>query len=314
MAKMAEIAQDPRFATATPEQKKRLLAKADDASPGLIEQVKAALVKRPELRPYGGGEPVDPTNAVDMARETVSAPIRAGMTLAAGPEATGEAVADLGGEAGYPKTAATMGTIVQMAPDLLGAGKLLYELENSAAPIARMIRTKPRDLSPEYDALKEAAGVSGDLPSRRGYKARFPPHEPQGLGSRPPRAMAPGQTVPEVPPASYPKDINDFLNFAKGRIKTFGSRLSAQELNDYNDELGTWLSTNKKLKNTRTYAVAAKLAEEVAPLHEEAIPGWKDLDRVYKWAKRLHPEIGKAVMTAAKKVMPYFRWGIMKVP
>lgn len=285
-----------------------------DKPQGVLGAVSSALGSRPELKAYSEGEGADISNPFIAARETLSAPIRLGATLARGPSATGEAIAETGGALGYPKTAAALGTAVSMAPELLGAGKALSLMRTSQAPLARAIRLKPKQLGQEFEAINREAGISGNLPERMGSKARFPPPELQGLATRPPKPLLLGETIPEVPPKSYPRDMNTFLNLASDRIKKFGKQLSPQELDDYKTELSTLLREKKGLKGTPPYAVATKLYKETTALQNEIMPGMEDLNKVYSLSKKLHPEVGKAVVGIVKKLWPHFRWGVIGVP
>lgn len=102
------------------------------------EAVKAALGSRQELRPYGEGDSVDTSDPFAMARETVTAPIRAGQTIAAAPDVVGEVMATEGGRAGFPKTAATAGTATSvLGPLLMGPAAEEKSILSPAVPAAR---------------------------------------------------------------------------------------------------------------------------------------------------------------------------------
>lgn len=93
---------------------------------GVLGAVSAALDSRPELKPFAyqpsPAQPVSPiSGALNAAGQTLAAPIRMGQTLSAGPQATGEAIAETGGELGYPKTGVALGAIPAMAPFVMGA-------------------------------------------------------------------------------------------------------------------------------------------------------------------------------------------------
>jgi hypothetical protein len=223
-------------------------------------------------------------------------------------EPAGEAIAEAGGRTGmkaiqYP--AAAVGTVVSELPQVLGAATSLRGLySKNPTRLAKAIRNTPRMLSQEYDAVK-GNYVSGDLPERFGRVAKFP-----GLSGRP--QFGPDPLTPNIAPKTYPRELNSFLNFAKGRVNALGKRLSPQELEDYHNELKTILN-KPGLRGTEPYAIAAKIKKTVDSLRAEAIPGVGELDKVYALSKKLRiaPEKAKELWAY---LGPKLRWGAMGVP
>lgn len=210
----------------------------------------------------------------------------------------GEYVAEKGGET-FPdqaNLAAAAGTGVAMIPDIATAGMGLRGLAKSGAPLARAIRTTPKMLGPEFQAGEKAAGISGDLPVQRGAMARFP--NMAGNPSAQPPAVA-----PLVAPKSYPKDFNSFINFARARVQAFGEKLSPQELDDYKTMLNTNLKAMKAkgLARTEPFAIGSQTLKQVTQLHNAAVPGRGELNKVYALSKTLHPELGDWMATGIKK-------------
>lgn len=273
----------------------------ENTGDGIIGSVKEALGARTELKPYGEAgipnAPQDPiSGALEAATQTLGSPIRAGKTIERLAPTLGEVIAEEGGKAGYPRTAATVGTAISMAPELLVAGGGLKSLYESSNPIARAITTTPKELGPEFQAGEKAAGISGDLPVQRGAIARFP-----NMAGNP--SIQPPPQAPFVAPKSYPKDINSFINFARARVQAFGDKLTPQELDDYK----TMLSTNikamkvKGLAKTEPYAIASQLQKDVTALHNSVIPGREQLNKVYALSKTIHPELGDWITDGVKK-------------
>jgi len=117
-------------------------------NPGIMGAVGSALAGRPELHPYGGITKPEGFNAgvggaLQAAGATLGAPIRAGQTLMQAPDVAGEAAADVGGELGYPKTGAAIGTGLQMLPNILAAGGAAGAAGEFAGPqLARIARNQ----------------------------------------------------------------------------------------------------------------------------------------------------------------------------
>lgn len=218
----------------------------------------------------------------------------------------GEALAEAGGRTGHKAIsipAAAVGTMISEAPAFAGAASSLSGLYNQEdpTPFAEAIKNTPSDLSPRYTALDEKAGISGDLPIRRGTVPKFP-----GLNGLP--ANVPPPEAPMVNPSSYPKDTNALLNFMKARISAYGDKLSSQELRDYDSMLGTMFKGREISPGTDQYALASQRASENTPLLNKAVPGRADLDTIYAISKKLRiaPEIAKNIWSY---LGPKFRWG-----
>lgn len=112
---------------------------------GVLGAVGAAMGSRPELQPYAYQPGMDNApapqgysgvvqSALGAAGQTLGAPIRMGQTLSQGPQATGEAIAETGGELGYPKLGVALGAIPAMAPYVLGAGQAIRGLSRPPLP------------------------------------------------------------------------------------------------------------------------------------------------------------------------------------
>lgn len=179
-----------------------------------------------------------------------------------------------------------------------GVGQLAGNIVKGAAALprttlGRAILNSPEALGPEFRGGEKAAGISGDLPLRRGGTQKFP-----DLAGQP--SLSPPVEAPMVAPLSYAKDTNSFLNQARARVQAFGDKLSPQELNDYKTELSNILGSTPP--GTPQYAIASQLKTDVTALHNTAIPGREQLNAVYGLSKTLHPDIGGMVSTLIKKV------------
>lgn len=272
---------------------------------GIFGVVGAALGSRPELQPYsmtGGYQPPQTPiqGALSAAGQTLASPIRVGQTLAAGPQATGEAIAETGGELGYPKTGVALGAIPAMAPYVLGAYGALKGLSQSQAPLARAIRQTPREIGAEMQLGEQSVGVTSRLPELRGSKARFPQPE-MNVATKAPRPIVPAETVPSVPPESYPRDPNTFINMAQDRITRFGDKLSPQELTDYQRQISNWFSTGKINPRDPIGAIATKVSKQAVELRNMMVPGRTELNQVYGLSKTLHPDVTGALKDYAAK-------------
>lgn len=126
---------------------------------------KAALGSRPELQPFGAGgssqESSTPTGmALQAAGKTLAAPIRTGATIGELPDVAGQIVAEEGGRAGYPKTAATVGTAIQMAP-YIAAGVSSFKPISGAIDSILPSEKFLKDVSNEA-AFRTVGGRIGD--------------------------------------------------------------------------------------------------------------------------------------------------------
>lgn len=237
--------------------------------------------------------------ATDIVPEVAPSPTQ---RIQKGLDIGGEKLAEALGKHGYPKLGALYGTEIQTLPAILGAATGIGALETSEAPLAQAVRNSPRMLSPRYDAVKEAAGISKDLPISRGTIPKFP-----GLNGLP--SNVPPPEAPMVAPKIYPKEINGLLNFVRARVEGLGSKLSGQELEDYHSIINTAMRDGKIAPGTPPYAVATKLLKDfVNPLRSKAIPGIADTDQIYALSKKLRiaPEVAKTIWNY---VGPKMRWG-----
>lgn len=314
-----------------------------NAVPGL-KLAMDALGERPELTPFGmapdstASSPIGA--AAEMARETVAAPIRAGSTLAAAPDIIGEGLADALGETGHPKAGAVAGTMVGMVPHALAAGGLLNSLYGSMNPRAVGITQGKKALGRQYDWQNKTASIpnerpefSGKLPGLEKITADVPDVETM-------------KNVALNPPKSYPRTPSGLINWANTRAKAFGGELSAQELNDLNIGLernidlgesyldrmggkGTYaqtVRTNNNIKNLLAGKINKAIADippspEYGPSLTEAKPripkGYLEtregLDQAYKWATAMRIPAQTLLNIFRRNVIPYFRFGIMKM-
>lgn len=178
-------------------------------------------------------------------------------------------------------------------------GKIKTALGESTVPLLKALGKSPKELGPEFAAGNEAAGISDQLPVQRGSMARFPQPE-RIVPTKQPTPIAKAETLPSVPPVSYPKDPASFINFAQARIKAFGNRLSPQELNDYKAVIDDMMGTGKVASKTPQGAVASQLRTDATGLHTDAIPGREALNKTYGLSKTLHPDIVQGVKDFAR--------------
>lgn len=266
-----------------------------EGSQSSMDAANELLGSRQELKPYGGMrvfKGIDATfrdatmGAIDAAKETLISPIRAGQTMSQpGFRNAGGAVAEsLGAEGINPNIAAGAGTLLAMVPDAVQAGGVVRNIMKSPGIIQRAIRSTPKMLGEEFEAGKRAAGISENLPVQRGSAARFP----EGIS----KGIEPDIASRSLPmaPTSYPKDPNTFINFVKDRISNFGDKLTPQELNDTKTILATMMRNGKLQPGTQPFAVASKLNKDVTALHNAAIPGREELNKIYSLSKTLHGE------------------------
>lgn len=179
-----------------------------------------------------------------------------------------------------------------------------------ASPMFRGLITSPEALSPEFEAGKTAAGISGDLPIQRGAAAKFPKQDILAA-TKQPRPIVPAETIPSVSPMSYPSDPAAFINFAKARVSTFGDKLSPQELDDYKTILSKMFKDGSLPSGTNYAAQGAQLKSEVTNLHNAAIPGREELNEVFGWAKKFHPDIAGHLVDIGKKYGKYVLYGAL---
>lgn len=242
-------------------------------------------------KPTMGGNPPLSFVMDKMRSLTPEAKIRKGLE-----DVAGYGAEKMGAAGVNPNLSAALMTPIAIAPDILAAGTGIAGLEASEAALPRAIRNTPRMLGAEFQAGEKAAGISGELPIQRGAFAKFPNLAGQPSNSPPPMA-------PYVSPKSYPKDPSSFLNFAKGRVQALGERLSPQELDDYKTMLSTQIDGMKVkgLSKTEPFAIASQLRKQVTELHNAAIPGREQLNKVYALSKTIHPDLGGWVKDGVKK-------------
>lgn len=220
-------------------------------------------------------------------------------------DVAGTAAEKMGSMGVPPKVAASVALPLAIAPELLAAGTSLAGLEGET-PLAQAITNTPRDLSPRYAALNEAAGISKDLPQATGRVAKFP-----NLAGQP--SKVPPSFAPAISPTSYPKDTNSFLNFARMRLESLGERLQPQELNDYKSMMNTAMNDGTLTPGTDQFAVATQLKKQATDLLNKAVPGRVELDQIYALSKKLRvaPEVAKKLWNY---LGPKMRWGLIDVP
>lgn len=200
------------------------------------------------------------------------------------PEIAGAGAEKLGEMGVNPKVAAAAMLPVSMAPELTGAAAALSDMAPvsegiSKSPITKAIVNSPRDLSPEYDALHEAAGISKNLPETGGRTARFPNLAGQASKVPPPFA-------PAIAPTNYPRDPNAMLNFARSRMEALGDKLSPQELSDYRTVIGQLIDTGK-VGGGQPMAMAAQLKAQATDLLNNRVEGLAELNKVYALSKKM---------------------------
>jgi hypothetical protein len=268
------------------------------------QNIGTALASRPELQPYGTGQPSQPSSvigsALQAAGQTLSVPIRMGATLAAGPSAVGQAASDIGNETGHPLVGAGIGTAIQMAPYVaggIGAYKGINAIDN---PVVKGLVNTPQELGPQYHALDEQAGVGEDLPVQRGTIAKFP-----GLDGNP--QNQPPEQAPNIAPISYPKDTKTYLNFVRNRLDSMGQNMTPQELADHNtllDDIMTAMKA-KGQAHTKIFAKAAQAGSDITDLQNQNVPGRTDLNTAYGISKG-QQGISNALTNYGKKAI---QWG-----
>lgn len=184
MATIEQITSDPRFQRATPEQRQRLIAKAENAPPSFKQRFMGVVSEAQDASgasPYGGMSiPTAPSNpvsgALSAAKETLTAPMRMGATVGRLPSATGEVIAEEGGRA-FPEhatAAAALGTLVSVLPELIMAYKGIGDLKSMQNPVIKGLMNTPKELGPEYAAQDAAIGVERSVPLEKGDVPRYP--------------------------------------------------------------------------------------------------------------------------------------------
>jgi hypothetical protein len=223
--------------------------------------VKAALGSRQELQPYGPyaerGNPITLPNApsgpisgaLDMARQTLEAPIRTGATIGNVPEVAGQSISNIGETAGYPKTGAAIGTAVSLAPLAYGlaqGGKAIDSfLRGPNMPsFVRGITNTPKMLGPEYEAQNRLLGVDRATPLEGGRYPTFAKPEMQ-FPTKQPKPLVPPEPLPGEVPIRYPSAPGDFLSYAKGRLAGSPDQIDPQELMDWQVKLQTDMNNGK---------------------------------------------------------------------
>lgn len=167
--------------------------------------------------------------------------------------------------------------------------------------LGKAILNSPKDLSPEYDALHEAAGISKNLPVQRGSTLKFP-----NLAGQP--SSVPPPFAPAIAPISYAKDPNTLLNIARARMEGLGDRLSPQELNDYKTLIGQMLDTGK-LGSGTPFAVASQLKAQATDLLNNRVDGLADLNKVYGLSTKLRNPtqfLPEFIQNGIQKYGPWF--------
>lgn len=171
----------------------------------------------------------------------------------------------------------------------------------SDTTLGKAILNSPKDLSPEYDALHEAAGISKDLPVQRGNVLKFP-----NLAGQP--SNVPPPFAPAIAPLSYAKDPNTLINLARGRMSALGDQLSPQELNDYKTLIGQMIDTGKVGSGT-PLAMAAQARAQASDLLNNRVDGLAELNKVYGLSTKLrNPSqfLPDAVQAGVAKYGPWF--------
>lgn len=166
-----------------------------------------------------------------------------------------------------------------------GVGKLagLGVAKAAGSTLGKAILNSPSDLSPEYDALHETAGISKNLPETGGRTARFP--NLAGQPSKVPPSFAPG-----IAPINYPRDTNSMLNFMRQRMDSLPDHLSPQELNDYKTLISQAIDTGK-VGAGKPFAMAAQLRAQASELLNSRVDGLEDLNKVYALSSKLRDPI-----------------------
>lgn len=212
----------------------------------------------------------------------------------------GEMIAQKGTDVGYPLTGATIGTGVSMIPQIAGAFTGFKGLNESEVPLIKGMMNTPQELSPEYDALHEMAGISKNLPETGGRVARFPNMAGQPSSSPPPFA-------PAIAPTSYPRDPNALINFVRARIEGLGDQLSPQELNDQKTLLSQLMDTGK-LGQGKPFAMAADLKNKAATLLNNRVSGLSDLNKAWAVSKTIQNPMQMLPQAIVDLVKQYGPW------
>jgi len=222
------------------------------------------------------------------------------------PKVAGNIAEKLGGMGVNPNVSATLTTPIAIAPELASSAMGLGEVLAGKSVLSQAIRNTPRNLSPRYDVLNEAAGISKNLPVSKGSIPKYP-----GLNGLP--SNVPPPQAPAISPMSYPKEINPFLNFARMRLEGLGKKLHPQELNDYKSIINTAMRDNKITPGTDQFAVATRLKGQATKLLNKAVLGRAELDQIYALSKKLRiaPEVAKQLWNY---IGPKLRWGVIGVP
>lgn len=240
------------------------------------------------------GDPNSQVNDLDISNPLT--------TISDAAKKAGGYIAEKGGEIfpNHPNIAAGVGTAVSVLPDLGMMMSGPSALKASTNPIARGLMNTPEELGPEFQSGAEDAGISGNLPEQRGAVARFP--QPERIVPTPqPKPMTPAQTLPSVPPTSYPRDPSALVNFAKTRMDTFGDKLSPQELSDYKTMLGNVLDKSFN-PNSPAGAIATQVKNQASELLNNAIPGRAGLNQAYGISKATNPDWGSMASYLVKKI------------
>lgn len=214
------------------------------------------------------------------------------------PQMAGAGAEELGKLGVNPKIAASAMLPVSMAPDILGTIAGAEEIENPST-LTKAITHSPSDLSPEYNAVKEAAGISNNLPETGGRTARFP-----NLAGQP--SKFPPDFAPAIAPINYPRDPNSLINFAQARMQGLGNRLSPQELSDYRTIIGQLIDTGK-VGGGQPLAMAAQAKAQATDLLNNQVEGLAELNKVYALSSKLrNPSqfLPQAVQTLIQKYGP----------
>jgi hypothetical protein len=113
-------------------------------------------------------------------------------------------------------------------------------------------------------------------------------------------SSVPPPFAPAIAPINYPRDPNNLLNFAKGRMDALGSQLSPQELNDYRTLISQLIDTGK-VGAGKPLAMASQLRAQATTLLNQAVPGLDDLNKAYAISKAV-PGLGEGLIAIGKKL------------
>lgn len=167
--------------------------------------------------------------------------------------------------------------------------------------LGKAVLNSPSSLSPEYDVLHEAAGISKNLPETGGRVARFP--NMAGLPSSSPPPFAPA-----IAPKLYPQNTNALLNFARSRMEGLGDQLSPQELQDYRTLIGQMIDTGK-VGSGKPFAMASQLKSQATDLLNNRVEGLADLNKVYALSTKLRNPtqfLPEFIQNGIQKYGPWF--------